>query len=235
MAKVLKSNWITQGKIVEQFESDLCNKCDAKFATVVNSATSALHIACSILGLTDNDYLWTTPNSFVASSNCGLYCGSKIDFVDIEKDTGLMCVFKLKEKLKQAEKTNKLPKVVIPVHIGGSSCNMEAINKLSKQFNFSVIEDASHAIGGKYRNQKIGSSKYCDMTIFSFHAVKIITTGEGGAVLTNSKEFKTRADRLRSHGITKNAYEFINEKKGDWTYEQQELGYNYRMTDFQAA
>jgi UDP-4-amino-4,6-dideoxy-N-acetyl-beta-L-altrosamine transaminase len=200
-----------------------------------NSATSALHVACLSLGLGKGDYLWTSPITFVASANCGIYCGAKVDFVDIDPKTYNLSPQALEEKLMQAEKNNKLPKVIIPVHFAGQSCDMEKIHNLSKKYGFRVIEDASHAIGGKYKNQPIGSCKYSDITIFSFHPVKIITTGEGGMALTNSSELAKKMRLLRSHGITRDKELMIKDSEGSWYYQQIDLGYNYRMTDIHAA
>ena len=201
----------------------------------MNSATSALHLSCLALGLTKNDYLWTSPISFVASANCGLYCGAQVDFVDINSQNFNIDVNLLEEKLIEAEKNNKLPKIIIPVHMCGQSADMELIFNLSKKYGFKIIEDASHAFGGKYKNKLIGNCSFSDITVFSFHPVKIITTGEGGAITTNDEELSNRVKLLRSHGITKNKKFFLNKKEGDWYYEQQHLGFNYRLTDLQSA
>lgn len=233
--EVLQSEWLTQGPAIEQFEKKVAEYCGAKYAVAVNSATSALHIACMAAELGTNDSLWTSPNTFVASANCGRYCGAAVDFVDIDVRTYNMSAEKLEEKLVIAKQAGKLPKVVIPVAFSGQSCDMEGIARLSKEYGFTVIEDASHAIGGKYKNHKIGSCKYSDMTVFSFHPVKIITTAEGGMVLTNKRELYEKLLQFRSHGITRNPELMAEESHGSWYYQQLELGYNYRMTDLQAA
>jgi len=234
VVKVLKSEFITQGKKISEFENSLSNFTNAKYVTVVNSATSALHLACIALNLQKGDSIWTSPISFVASANCGLYCGANVDFVDINPRTFNMDIDKLKNKLEYAKKNNQLPKIVIPVHFSGQSCNMKEIKKLSEKYKFKIIEDASHAIGGKYKDSNIGSCKYSDITVFSFHPVKIITTGEGGAILTNSNIINKKVKMLRSHGITRETSSY---KKQEivWYYEQRELGLNYRLTDIQAA
>ena len=232
---VLESDFLTQGPMVPEFEKCISNYCGADYAVAVNSATSALHLACLALDLGVGDWLWTSPITFVASANCGLYCGARVDFVDIDPITYNLSPHALKKKLIQAEKKNRLPKVVIPVHLSGQSCEMEEIHKLSQQYGFKIIEDASHAIGGKYQNQPIGSNKYSDITIFSFHPVKIITTGEGGAAVTNNRELHNKMRLLRSHGITRDHELMTQAPDGPWYYQQIELGYNYRMTDIQAA
>ena len=233
--KVLKSDYLTQGENIGLFEKALAKRVNAKFGIAVNSATSALHIACLSLGLKENDYLWTTPISFVASANCGRYCGANVDFVDINPDTGLMSISELKQKLEKAAKENSLPKIVIPVHLAGSSCNMKEVYELSKKYNFKIIEDASHALGGKYESEPVGSCKYSDITIFSFHPVKIITTAEGGMAVTNNKSHAQKMMDLRSHCIVKDKERFIEKTPGDWRYEMQSLGFNYRMNEIQAA
>ncbi len=236
VVEVLESDWLTQGPSVEKFEDNIALKCNSKAGAVaVNSATSALHIACIALGLKQDDWLWTSPNTFVASANCAIYCGANVDFVDIHPETYNMCTESLKRKLVEAKKLGRLPKIVMPVHFGGSSCNMEEIHNLSKKYNFKIIEDASHAIGGTYKDFPIGSCKYSDITVFSFHPVKIITTAEGGILLTNDNEVKKKLVTLRSHGITKDSNDFIGKNDGPWFYQQHELGFNYRMTDIQAA
>jgi UDP-4-amino-4,6-dideoxy-N-acetyl-beta-L-altrosamine transaminase len=209
--------------------------CGAKYATAVNSATSALHIACLALGIGKDDLVWTSPNSFVASANCAVYCGAKIDFVDIDPRTYNLSAEKLEEKLINAKKIGKLPKLVIPVHFSGQPCDMEKIFSLSQEYGFKIIEDASHAIGAKYKNEPVGNCKYSDITVFSFHPVKIITTGEGGMTLTNDKELQIKLYRLRSHGIVRDSREMTHPPDGPWYYQQIELGYNYRLTDIQAA
>ena len=235
VVKVLKSDFITQGPVVPKFERLICDYTSAKYSVATNSATSALHIACLALGLGAGDYLWTTPNTFVASANCGLYCGSKVDFVDIDPKTYNLSPQLLEKKLIKAEKEGVLPKIVVPVHFSGQSCDMEKIYKLSQKYGFKIIEDASHAIGGKYKGQLIGNCKYSNITIFSFHPVKIITTGEGGIALTNSSVLKEQMQLLRSHGITRDQDLMTQKIEGSWYYQQIGLGYNYRMTDMQAA
>ncbi len=232
---VLNSDWLTQGPTVERFERTVADYSGAAHAVAVNSATSALHIACLAAGLGPGDIFWTSPNTFVASANCGLYCGATVDFVDIDPRTYNMSADRLEEKLERAAREGKLPKVVIPVHFAGQSCDMEAIARLAERYGFIVIEDASHAIGGRYRGEPVGSCRHSVMTVFSFHPVKIITTGEGGMVLTNSAELHERLLRLRSHGITRDPALMKGESPGPWYYEQIELGFNYRMTDIQAA
>jgi UDP-4-amino-4,6-dideoxy-N-acetyl-beta-L-altrosamine transaminase len=232
---VLKSDFLTQGPVVLTFEKELAKFAKSKYAVAVNSATSALHVACLSLGLKKGDILWTSPISFVASSNCALYCGADVDFVDIDPRTYNMCIVELEKKLIQAKASNKLPKIVVPVHLAGQSCDMEEIYSLSKKFGFKIIEDASHAIGGKYKGKNIGNCSYSDITIFSFHPVKIITTGEGGAVLTNDESLFGKVQQLRSHGITRNPSEMSKPIDGPWYYEQLDLGFNYRITDLQAA
>jgi len=228
--EVLKSDLITQGNKVPEFEDAVANYCNSKFAVAVNSATSALHIACLSLGLSKNDWLWTSPNSFVASANCALYCGAKVKFIDIDPSSYNMSTEALEEQLVIAEKENKLPKIVIPVHFAGQSCDMAKLKRLSIKYSFKLIEDASHAIGGKYKNSMVGSNKYADLTVFSFHPVKIITTGEGGVITTNSRRIYNKLQLLRSHGVTRKKY-----KSDDWRYDLIDLGFNYRLTEFQAA
>ena len=235
VVEVLRSDFLTQGPAVPAFEQKLCDYTGAKHAVAVNSCTSALHIACLALDLGSSDILWTSPITFVASANCALYCGASIDFVDIEPDTALMSVEKLKEKLEYAEKAGKLPKIVIPVHFAGQPCDMKEIHALSQQYGFKIIEDAAHAIGAKYQSQTVGNCRYSDITVFSFHPVKIITTGEGGAAMTNSLLLAERMELLRSHGITRDPVKMQNKPDGTWYYEQIYLGFNYRMTDIQAA
>ena len=242
---VLKSDFLTQGPMVERFENATKKFVNSKYAVAVNSATSALHIACLALGLKKGDWVWTSPNSFVASANCAIYCGAKLDFVDIDSKTYNISIYELKKKLKKAKIKNKLPKIVIPVHFAGQPCEMFEIHKLSKKYNFKIIEDASHAIGSsyassKYLNQnkkfiKVGSCKHSDITVFSFHPVKIITTGEGGMALTNQKYLHERMMLFRSHGITREPNKMTHVPDGPWYYQQIDLGYNYRMNDIQAA
>ncbi|PTP07469.1 UDP-4-amino-4,6-dideoxy-N-acetyl-beta-L-altrosamine transaminase [Vibrio splendidus] len=232
---VLKSDFLTQGPQVPAFEYALTEHTGAQYALAVNSATSALHIACLALGLDEGDWLWTTPVTFVASANCGLYCGAKVDFVDIDSATYNMCPKKLEQKLITAKATGTLPKVVVPVHLCGQPCDMESIAKLAKEYGFKVIEDASHAIGGRYQDQSIGNCEHSDITVFSFHPVKIVTTAEGGAALTNQKELADKMALLRSHGITRDPEMMTEASHGGWYYQQVDLGFNYRMTELQAA
>jgi UDP-4-amino-4,6-dideoxy-N-acetyl-beta-L-altrosamine transaminase len=232
---VLKSDFLTQGPQVPLFEKTVSDYCGAEFGVATNSATSALHIACLALGLGKGDYLWTSPNTFVASANCGLYCGAKVDFVDIDPLTYNISSEELEKKLIQAKKENKLPKILIPVHFAGQSCDMEKIHTLSKQYKFSIIEDASHAIGGKYLEKPIGGCQYSDITVFSFHPVKIITTAEGGLATTNDKALSERMQLFRSHGVTRDPELMTKKAEGGWYYQQVELGFNYRMTELQAA
>ena len=232
---VLKSDFLTQGPLVPKFESKLSTITNVDYVTAVNSATSALHIACLALGVGENDIVWTVPNTFVASANCALYCGAKIDFVDIDPFTSNLSIELLRENLRQAKNENALPKVVIPVHLSGEPCDMAAIKKLSYEYGFKIIEDASHAIGGQYQGKPIGCCEYSDIAVFSFHPVKIVTSGEGGAALTNCPKLDSRLKLLRSHGITRDV-EFMEYPSDDgWYYEQIDLGYNYRMTDIHAA
>ncbi|MBK5276968.1 MAG: UDP-4-amino-4,6-dideoxy-N-acetyl-beta-L-altrosamine transaminase [Desulfuromonadales bacterium] len=235
VVEVLRSDWLTQGPTVELFERAIAEYCGAEYAVAVSSATSALHLACLAAGLGPGDIFWTSPNTFVASANCGLYCGADVDFVDIDFHTYNLDVEQLEEKLVAAASLGSLPKLVIPVHFSGQSCAMERIRELSGKYGFSVIEDASHAIGGRYKDHTIGSCFLSDMAVFSFHPVKIITTGEGGMVLTNRRELYEKLVRLRSHGITRNPDLMQGESHGPWYYQQIELGFNYRMTDIQAA
>ena len=230
--EVLKSDFLTQGPMVEKFEQTVADYCETKYAVAVTNATSALHIACLAAGLRKGDVLWTSPNTFVASANCGLYCGANVDFVDIDDNTYNMSVDELERKLRDAEIK---PKVVIPVHFAGQSCDMVNFKELSKEYNFTIIEDASHATGASYLDTKVGSCRYSDMTVFSFHPVKVVTTGEGGMVLTNNKDLYDKLILYRSHGITRNQDLMKNISEGPWYYEQIDLGFNYRMTDIQAA
>lgn len=232
---VLRSPFLTQGPAVPAFEQALAQRVGAGEAVAVNSATSALHIACVALGLRPGGRLWTTPVTFVASANCGRYCGAEVDFVDIEPSTGLMCLEALDRKLKQAAADNRLPDVIVPVHLAGTSCAMEAIAALARPYGIKILEDASHAVGGAYSDAPVGSCPYSDAAVFSFHPVKIITSGEGGAVCCNDPALAERMRQLRSHGITKDPQHFQQEPPGPWAYEQQELGFNYRLTDLQAA
>ncbi|MCG5516516.1 MULTISPECIES: UDP-4-amino-4,6-dideoxy-N-acetyl-beta-L-altrosamine transaminase [unclassified Ectothiorhodospira] len=233
--QVLRSDWLTQGPMVPRFEQAVADYCGAAHGVAANSATSALHIACLALDLGPGDWLWTSPITFVASANCGLYCGARVDFVDIDPLTYNMSPEALAEKLSVAEREGRLPKVVVPVHLCGQSCDMVAIHALSKRYGFHIIEDASHAIGGRYKREPVGCGRYSDITVFSFHPVKIITTAEGGMAVTNDEEIAKRMARLRSHGITRDPQEMVGNPDGPWYYQQIELGFNYRMTDLQAA
>jgi len=235
VVQVLQSDFLTQGPMVPRFERSVADRVGASHAVAVNSATSALHLACLALGLGPGDWLWTSPITFVASANCGLYCGARVDFVDIDPRTYNLCPKALAEKLKLAEQQGRLPKVVVPVHLCGQPCDMRAIHELAIRYGFKVIEDASHAIGGRYCDQFIGSCQYSDITIFSFHPVKIITTAEGGMALTNDGFLAERMARLRSHGITRDVSQMTHESDGPWYYQQIDLGFNYRMTELQAA
>jgi len=235
VVSVLHSDFLTQGPMVPRFEQAVASHCGAAHALAVNSATSALHIACLALGLGPGDHLWTTPVTFVASANCGLYCGAEVDFVDIDPRTYNLCPQALGRKLEQAEREGKLPKVVVPVHLCGQPCDMQAIHALAQRYDFKVIEDASHAIGGKYQGEFIGNCHYSDITVFSFHPVKIITTAEGGMALTNDAELASKMALLRSHGITRDPAQMTHEADGPWYYQQIDLGFNYRMTELQAA
>ena len=232
---VLRSSHVTQGPEVPRFEAAVAGYCGAQFAVALNSATSALHVACRALAVGPGDWVWTSPISFVASANCALYCGAKVDFVDIDSRTCNMSPTALEAKLTEAKQAGRLPKVVIPVHLCGQPCEMAAIHELGRRFGFRIIEDASHAIGGRYRNEPVGNCHYSDITVFSFHPVKVITTGEGGMTLTNDAQLASAMRRLRSHGITREAAEMTREPDGSWYYEQIDLGFNYRMTDLQAA
>lgn len=234
--KVLKSDYLTQGPIVKTFEESIAEYCDSKYAVATNSATSALHIACLALGVKKGDIVWTSANSFVASANCALYCGATIDFVDIDPLTFNMSIELLKKKLEQALESNCLPRVIIPVHFAGRSCDMKQIYELSIKYGFSVIEDASHALGGRFTDYPVGNCKYSDVTIFSFHPVKIITTGEGGAATTNSPKIANKMIKLRSHGIERDLDHFEPRATNEiWNYQQIHLGFNYRMSDINAA
>jgi UDP-4-amino-4,6-dideoxy-N-acetyl-beta-L-altrosamine transaminase len=232
---VLKSDHLTQGPAITRFEQCVADHTGAKHALAVSNATAALHISCLALDLGPGDWLWTTPNTFVASANCALYCGAKVDFVDIDPRTYNLCSQKLEAKLIQAQKINQLPKVVVPVHLAGQPCDMVAIHALGQKYGFKIIEDASHAIGGHYKGEPIGNGRYSDITVFSFHPVKIITTGEGGMALTNDDELAARLGLLRSHGITRDPALMTQSMDGPWYYQQVALGFNYRMTDIQAA
>ena len=232
---VLQNQFLTQGAQVPAFENAVAEYCGVAHGVAVNSATSALHIACLALGLGKGDWLWTSPLTFLASANCGLYCGAQVDFVDVDANSWNMCPVKLEQKLVIAEAAGRLPKVVVPVHLRGEPCDMAAIGALAQRFGFKVIEDASHAIGGSYAGQKIGACAHSDITVFSFHPVKIVTTAEGGMAMTKSDELATRMGLFRSHGMTRDPALMQGKSDGAWYYEQIELGYNYRLTDLQAA
>lgn len=235
VVSVLQSDFLTQGPKVPLFEKVVAAKVGAKHALAVNSATSALHIACMALGLEPGDWLWTSSVTFVASANCGLYCGAQIDFVDIDPRTYNICPEALESKLSVAEQQGKLPKVIVVVHLCGQPCQMQTIQRLSKRYGFKIIEDASHAIGGKYQGEYIGNCRYSDITVFSFHPVKIITTAEGGMALTNNDRLAEKMNLHRSHGVTRDQNLMTHESDGPWYYQQVELGYNYRMTELQAV
>ena len=232
---VLRSDFLTQGPAIERFERKVADYCGAKYAVAVTNATSALHIACMAAGLKAGDSLWTSPITFTASANCGRYCGADVEFVDIDAKTYNMDARVLEEKLIQAKKADKLPKVVVPVHLAGQSCDMKYIHRLAREYGFTVLEDASHATGADYLGKKVGSCEFSDMTVFSFHPVKIITTGEGGMVLTNNEELYKKLCLYRSHGITRDTDLMTHASDGPWYYQQVDLGFNYRMTDIQAA
>jgi UDP-4-amino-4,6-dideoxy-N-acetyl-beta-L-altrosamine transaminase len=232
---VLQSDFLTQGPMVPKFEQAVASHCGAQHALAVNSATSALHIACMALGLGPGDWLWTTPITFVASANCALYCGAQVDFVDIDPCTYNLCTKALAAKLETAERAGKLPKIVVPVHLCGQPCDLQAIHALSKRYGFKVIEDASHAIGGRYQGEAIGNCRFSDITVFSFHPVKIITTAEGGMCMTNDDTLASKMALARSHGITRDPAQMTHTPDGPWYYQQVALGYNYRMTELQAA
>ena len=232
---VLRSDFLTQGPAVPAFEKAIADYCGIGHAVAVNSATSALHLACLAVGVGKGDVVWTSPITFVASANCALYCGADVDFVDIDPRTYNLSTERLAEKLAQAEKSGRLPKAVIPVHLCGQPCDMAGIHALSQRYGFKIIEDASHAIGGKYQGELIGNCRYSDITVFSFHPVKIITTGEGGMALTKDARLARRMQLLRSHGITRDEKEMTRAPDGPWYYQQIALGFNYRMTDIQAA
>ena len=235
VVEVLRSPFLTQGPTVPMFEQALARRVGASHGVAVNSATSALHIACLALGLQAGDRLWTSPITFVASANCARYCGAQVDFVDIDPSTGLMSMAALADKLELAEQDGTLPKVVVPVHLTGSSCDLVTLSSLAKRYGFAVLEDASHAVGSHYRNEPVGNCRYSAITVFSFHPVKIITTGEGGMATTNDPLLAQRMGELRSHGIVREPSRFEQPASGPWVYEQQQLGFNYRMTDIQAA
>lgn len=232
---VLRSDWLTQGPTIKQFERAVAEYCGAQYAVAVSSGTSALHLACLSAGLGAKDTLWTSPNTFVASANCALYCGAMIDFVDIDPITYNISVNQLKSKLSKVKRDGGLPKIIVPVHFAGQSCEMEEIYNLGRKYNFTIIEDACHAIGGSYKGIKIGACRFSDMTVFSFHPVKLITTGEGGMILTNRKDLYEKLILLRTHGITRDCSAMTCEPHGPWYYQQIDLGFNYRITDIQAS
>ena len=235
VVEVLRSDMITQGPVVPRFESRVAAYCGASHAVAANSGTSALHLACRALDLAPGDVLWTSPITFVASANCARYCGAAVDFVDIDPATGNLCPNALEDRLRTAERAGRLPRVVMPVHFAGQPCDMAAIGALAERYGFRVIEDASHALGATFQGEAIGNGRYSDITVFSFHPVKLITTGEGGMAVTADAELADRMTLLRSHGITRDAAAMEGEPDGPWSYQQIDLGYNYRMTDIQAA
>lgn len=235
VVEVLRSDWLTQGPAVNRFEEAVAAYCGARHGVAVANATAGLHLACLALGLGPGDLLWTSPITFVASANCGRYCGADVDFVDIDPHSYNMSVVALREKLLHAKAAGRLPKIVVAVHFSGQCCELAEMRELSQQYGFYLIEDAAHAIGASYRGSKIGSGQYSDITVFSFHPVKVITTGEGGMVMTNSKAIQQRLVELRSHGISRDPARMREESEGGWYYQQLDLGYNFRMTDIQAA
>jgi UDP-4-amino-4,6-dideoxy-N-acetyl-beta-L-altrosamine transaminase len=235
VVEVLRSDWLTQGPVIPRFEQAIADYCGVRYGTAVSNATAGLHVAYRALDLGPGDLLWTSPNTFVATANAALYCGADVDFVDIDERTFNMSVPLLEAKLAAAKKSGRLPKIVAPVHFGGEPCDMEAIGELARRYGFRVVEDAAHAIGAEYQGEKIGSCRHSDAVVFSFFPVKIITTGEGGMVMTRSEEVHERLQRLRSHGITRKPGEMSGDPDGPWSYEQIDLGYNYRITDIQAA
>lgn len=235
VVEVLRSDWLTQGPSGPRFANAVAERCGARHGIAVANATAALHLACLALGLGPGGRLWTSPNTFVASANCALYCGADVDFVDIDPGTLNMSVDALAEKLVKAEKTGTLPDIVVPVHFGGQPCEMDRIAELSSRYGFAVVEDASHAVGATFRGEPVGSGRWSDITVFSFHPVKIMTTAEGGLLLTNRDDVARRLSLLRSHGITRDQHEMEDDTQGGWYYEQIDLGLNYRMTDLQAA
>lgn len=235
VVEVMNSEWLTQGPGIAEFERAMAQYCHSSYAVGVCNATAALHISCLALEVGAGDLVWTSPNTFVASANCARYCGADVDFVDIDPVTLNISITALQDKLERAQKSGKLPKVIIPVHFSGLPCDMKTIHKLSRQYGFQIIEDASHAVGSEYEGDPVGACQYSDITVFSFHPVKIITTGEGGMALTNNPEIANRLARLRSHGIAQKADQMVKPLQGAWEYQQLELGFNYRMTNLQAA
>ena len=235
VVNVLKSDFLTQGPVVPQFEQTVAKYVGARHAIASTNATSSLHLACLAIGLGQGDLLWTSPITFVASANCARYCGADVDFVDIDPKTYNMCPDKFEEKLEKAASAGRLPKIIVPVHLCGQSCDMEKIGQLARKYGVHVVEDASHAIGGKYDGRPVGSCEHSDITVFSFHPVKIVTTAEGGLATTNDAELAGRMELLRSHGITRDEAKMVGASEGGWYYQQIELGFNYRMTELQAA
>jgi UDP-4-amino-4,6-dideoxy-N-acetyl-beta-L-altrosamine transaminase len=235
VVEVLKSDFLTQGPVVPAFEEAVAAICEARYGVATNSATSALHLACLALGVGPGDRVWTSPLTFVASSNAALYCGAEVDFVDVDERTYNMCPKRLDEMLRQAAEAGRLPKVIIPVHLAGQPCDMAAIHAAAKRHGVRIIEDASHAIGGGYRSGPVGNCEFSDITVFSFHPVKIVTTGEGGMAMTNDAELAELMRLDRSHGITRDPAQLQHDDAGPWYYEQQRLGFNYRLTDICAA
>ena len=235
VVQVLRSDWLTQGPAIARFEEAVAAYCGARHAIAVSSGTAALHLGCLALGLGPGDLLWTSPNSFVASANCARYCGAQVDFVDIDPRSGNMSVAALEEKLARAQRAGRLPKVLVPVHFGGQSCDMQSIGALAARHGIRVLEDASHAAGAEYRSARVGACPHSDIAVFSFHPVKVMTTGEGGMLLTNDDTLARQLRLLRTHGITRDAHDLSAASEGPWYYEQVALGYNCRMTDFQAA
>lgn len=235
VTRVLRSDFLTQGPEVPAFEAAVASYCGVRYATAVSNGTAALHLACLAMGLGPGDRLWTSAISFAASANCARYCGAEVDFVDIDPATGNLSINALEQKLARAEKEGCLPRIVVPVHLAGLSCDMEAIRALADRYGFFVLEDASHALGATYLDQPVGCCRWSHAAVFSFHAVKMITTGEGGMVVTNDEAIHAKCARLRTHGITRDASEMHDVPHGSWYYEQVELGWNYRLTDIQAA
>ncbi len=235
VVEVMRSDFITQGPMVPKFEQAVADYCGAQYAVAVSSGTAALHTACLAMDLGPGDWLWTSPITFVASANCGLYCGAQVDFVDVDPRTHNISVAALAAKLEHSESRGVLPKVVVPVHFAGQSCDMREIHALADQYGFRVLEDASHGLGGRYLDAQVGSCRYSDAAVFSFHPVKSITTGEGGMIVTNDERLAETARRMRTHGITRDPTSMVNESSGPWYYEQIALGFNYRITDIQAA
>lgn len=235
VAEVLRSDFLTQGPVVPMFEEQLAAYCGASHAVASSNATASLYLACRALGLGPNDRLWTSPNTFVASANVALLCGAEVDFVDIDPATYNMSVEALASKLEQAKRESRLPKIVLPVHFAGQSCDMQAIAELAQHYGFRIVEDASHAIGGSYLNAKVGNCRFSDVAVFSFHPVKIITTGEGGIATTNDSELAYRMALLRSHGITRDDSRMQGDSEGPWYYQQLDIGFNFRLTEIQAA